>query len=357
MFKVGFEPEELSQAALPTPPRRASRRPVVLVPGLLGSELWRGSDRLWPNLKLMLAQPHLYDPTDPQTEVRAIVNDVTIVPNVIRLARYSRLSSFLEESLGYERGKDLLEFPYDWRQDCRASARLLAAAIEQWQERIPEAASPITIIAHSLGTLVTRYYVEHFGGSSQVERQILLGGPHFGAPRAFSYLATGADLLPFGLLGDRLKGVLGGFPSMYQLLPTYPCGTDDTGSEINVLADDDWVKPAYRPLLHDARNFRMELADTPPIPSVCIFGYGIDTMTHFRLRRDAERRVRDLRFEGGLAGDDTVPEMNAMLEGAEIHPVRQHHGALFVDKDVRQRIAIELLRDRGARAAQRAGGR
>jgi hypothetical protein len=31
-----------------------------------------------------------------------------------------------------------------------------------------------------------------------------------------------------------------------------------------------------------------------------------------------------------------------VLKGAEIHPVKQHHGALYTDKDVKQRLKLEL---------------
>jgi len=32
-----------------------------------------------------------------------------------------------------------------------------------------------------------------------------------------------------------------------------------------------------------------------------------------------------------------------VLEGAEIHPVHQNHGALYVDEDVRVRLRYELI--------------
>jgi hypothetical protein len=33
-----------------------------------------------------------------------------------------------------------------------------------------------------------------------------------------------------------------------------------------------------------------------------------------------------------------------MGSGAEVHPVRQHHGALYTDNDVRKRLKLELTR-------------
>jgi hypothetical protein len=46
----------------------------------------------------------------------------------------------------------------------------------------------------------------------------------------------------------------------------------------------------------------------------------------------------------GDKGDDAVPEVSGRLPLTEIHPVRQHHGALYADKDVKMRLKIELMR-------------
>ncbi len=37
--------------------RKQRRIPVVFVPGLMGSELWAGSERVWPNVRLMFSDP------------------------------------------------------------------------------------------------------------------------------------------------------------------------------------------------------------------------------------------------------------------------------------------------------------
>ena len=43
-----------------------------------------------------------------------------------------------------------------------------------------------------------------------------------------------------------------------------------------------------------------------------------------------------------------IPQHSAILPGAEIHPVRQQHGSLYVDDDVRMRLKLELTRPVGA---------
>jgi hypothetical protein len=42
-------------------------------------------------------------------------------------------------------------------------------------------------------------------------------------------------------------------------------------------------------------------------------------------------------------GDGSVPENSAVLEGADVHPVHQLHGALFVDNDVKMPLRLDLI--------------
>ena len=314
-------------------------RPVVIVPGLMGSELWLGSERVWPNVRLLFLKPELFKwPSSAPLEPRGIVDEVVIVPNLLEQEQYGRLSKFLEESMGYRRGRDLLEFAYDWRQDVRDSARALARAIDEWGVQ-----PPIHIIAHSLGTLVSRYYVEKLGGKRKVAKLLLMGGPHYGAPKTVINFFSGVDLLPFGLMGEQLQEVLASFPSYYQLLPVHPCVRDQYGQTIDMLADESWIPEKYRPLLRTARAFRKELGDETSVPTVSIFGYGLKTASSLTVERDSDGRWLSLHAQEA-GGDQTVPEWSAVLEGTDVHPVEQTHGSLYVDNDVKARLKLELVR-------------
>jgi pSer/pThr/pTyr-binding forkhead associated (FHA) protein len=340
LFKHRFSSEDLTLTGLPKRPKKVKRQPVIFIPGLSGSELWRGSERIWPNPRILFTQPQpLRISEDNPLEARAVVGEVVIVPNLIKLERYSGLTDYLEEGLGYERGKDLFEFPYDWRLDCRLAARQLAKAIDAWKV-VP----PVIIIAHSMGSLVSRYYVECLGGKKKVSRIIFLGGPHYGAPKALMTILFGPKLLPFGLLGERLREVISTFPSMYQILPTYPCTVDKNNQTINLLSDEIWLLDGQKPLLRNARQFRNELGTHCSIPSVSIFGYGIKTITKAKVYRDSLGRWQNVEFDSEEGGDATVPEQSAIVEGSEIHPVRQSHGTIFADRDVKKRLKVELTR-------------
>ena len=339
VYKPGFGPDDLT-LVVPAgrPAAGAARRPVVFVPGLGGSELWRGSERVWPNTHLLLSDPGLFRLPDREPlRPGAVIGEVVVVPNLVKVQAYRRMGDYLVDGLGYERDKDLLEFGYDWRQDVRESARRLGEAIEGWR-----VTGPVTIVAHSLGCLVTRHYVERLGGKAHVERLVLMGGPHLGTPTALAGLVLGPRLLPFGLMGDRLRSVAATFPSSYQILPTYPCVLDQDGRPIDVLGGETWVTDAQRPLLRSARAFWAQLGSGSSVRATSIFGYGARTVIGLRASRDPHLAWRRLELVTGSDGDGSVPVPSAILEGTEIHPVRQEHGALFVDGDVKMRLKLEL---------------
>jgi pSer/pThr/pTyr-binding forkhead associated (FHA) protein len=341
VFKAPFGDDELTLVDTPSE-RTAQRRPVVFLPGLMGSELWRGEELLWPRMTRFLREPEvLRYPSSEGMEPRGVVHEVVVVPNLIKLDQYSRMVDFLVEELGYTSGLDLLEFPYDWRQDLRLSARELREAIGRWREE--QGHGRVTVMAHSLGCMVSRYYVERLGGRNEVERLVLMGGPLYGVPKIVLPLLLGRGLLPFGLLGDRIRQVVATFPSIYQILPTYPCVFEVDGEPIDLYTDPGWVADGYEGLWQDGRQFWSELGTSSSVSTLSIFGYGIRTVTKLRAQRDRSGRWRDVQFEQEELGDGSVPEVSTLLPGAEIHPVHQNHGALFTDNDVRMRLRLELI--------------
>lgn len=340
IFKEGFQPEELTIVEPPKSTEMSKRQSVVIVPGLMGTELWLGSEQIWPNVRRLFTRPEtLTLPEIRPLEVGQIIHEVVIVPNLIKLDQYNLLGNYLEECLGYERGDNLFEYGYDWRQDVRNSAKLLGKAIEDWR-----ITPPVTLIAHSLGTLVSRYYVEKFGGKDKVDKLILLGGPHSGVPVAISCLVTKADLLPFGLLGERLRDVLATFPSVYQILPTNKCVFDQTGRPINILKEDTWLPEWQRPLLRYGYEFRRELGTQSSVHTISVFGYGLNTVTRVMVKRDSNGQWQKIDYEVDPQGDNRIPEGSAIMQGSDLHPVQQNHGKLFVDNDVKMRLKMELLR-------------
>lgn len=340
VFKSGFAQEEMTVVGGLDLHRQSGLKPVIFVPGTMGSQLFLGSERVWPNLNFLLKHPDVFRYTeDTKLKPKGILNEMVIVPNLVSIDQYNLLGDYLVEELGYERGNNFMEFAYDWRQDVRRSARDLAMFIDGWNVK-----GPITIIAHSLGTLVSRYYVEKLGGKNKVDRLMLMGGPHQGVPKIAANLLTGVDLLPFGIMGKRLTEIIETFPTCYQILPLYPCGIDQNGNPFHFFEDESWVKEPWRPLLRMAREFRRELGTTSSVPTLSIFGYGLKTASQMKIQRASDGTFQKVLIDAAPNGDSSVPENSAILPKTEIHPVKQYHGTLFNDNDVKMRLKLELSR-------------
>lgn len=325
---------------------KTARVPVIVVPGNFGSALWRGSEKIWPSVRTMLSHPEKFEfsPANP-IEARGIVSEVVVVPKLIEIESYDRIGNYLETVLRYTRGQDLLEFAYDWRDDVRQVAQQLAKTVDQW-----DPASPVVLIAHSLGCLVSRYYVDCLGGDRKIKKLILMGGPNYGFPTALLMILPD-NLSRFhhimgtlgGSLGKNMMHLFASFPSWYQMLPLYDAIFDHHGQPLNLYEDGTWLPPNRQDLLVAGADFFRALNRQATIPTTCIFGYGTTTVTRLNIERDNQGQWQHVEMITTSDGDGFVPAQSAILEGAEIHPVHQDHNQLYVDQDVLMRLHYELI--------------
>jgi pimeloyl-ACP methyl ester carboxylesterase len=121
--------------------------PVVIIPGIMGSA--------YKNGKLLI------DPI---------------------LHTYDDLIATLKAN-GYIEGKDLFTFPYEWRDSNVLSANLLKDKINEVKTICN--CSKVDLVAHSMGGLVAREYIEHGNYQNDIDQLIFLGTPHRGAPEAY----------------------------------------------------------------------------------------------------------------------------------------------------------------------------
>ena len=176
--------------------------PVIIIPGILGSQKIDGQWKIDPILK---KYDKLYD-------------------------------TFLKN--GYKKNKDAFTFPYDWRLDNIYTAELLKEKVLEIKKKTnwPK----IDIVAHSMGGLIAREYIESDYYGDDVDQLILLGTPHLGAPKDYLIYQQGEE--GFNKLGIayhilkhlfKQEAVEKGYKNIYEyihktpissvkeLLPTY----------------------------------------------------------------------------------------------------------------------------------------
>jgi pimeloyl-ACP methyl ester carboxylesterase len=219
--------------------------PVIIVPGILGSRLReRSSGReLWPGTiyNVLFSARSLALDIDPKTlEPRADdVEAYDLFRGLLGSDFYGAIIDTLEKQGGYVQGhpgqaaeagkRRYYVFPYDWRQDNVVTARKLDALIEQIRRDYGDPQLKVDIVAHSMGGLITRYYIQYgvtdvldgndfpanFAGAHKIRTAVLLGTPNLGSVNALHSLLAGYHVGGQAIPADALATM----PSVYELLP------------------------------------------------------------------------------------------------------------------------------------------
>ncbi len=211
-------------------PEPSGPRPVLIIPGIMGSELYEGDNFIWPNVNRLLLNPNdgflseslSLDESGNSIKnitVGDIVRDILVREGPIVISNtdmFTGLINNLTED-GYIADINLFVFPYDWRLDLGNAQVLLDQKIEQIKNQT--GFSKVDIIAHSMGGLVAQDYIAH-SGTASVDDLIFVGVPHLGAPKAAMALLTGDIDAPRKTINaSRVKEIAQNSPAIYQLLP------------------------------------------------------------------------------------------------------------------------------------------
>jgi len=235
----------------------ATRPPIVLIPGLMGSQLNMYDTQ---DQEETIVWPPLYDPSqhainleniaqfdlaslylaengsDPADAHNFVFSNAVLDYFYIRLLgqqlgeqhHYDALVQYLSDA-----GFSVYQYHYDWRLDVRTP--LHGRGHDQERETLDEfidwvlqdsGAQQVNIVAHSLGGLVTRAYVSASPeNAAKVEQAIILGTPYLGAPETMLAFRAGhrwpgqwPHQIP--LISSKLRRFAQNAPALYQILPS-----------------------------------------------------------------------------------------------------------------------------------------
>jgi pimeloyl-ACP methyl ester carboxylesterase len=313
---------------------------VVVIPGILGSVLRKHGEVIWGYSAGLLARNLITrgqqigealalsrDPIDVDdlgdgVTVDGLMPDLHLLPKLWKIDGYGRLTQRLKQEFALVDRSNYFEFPYDWRRDNRVAARQLARASKSWIERrrqtVPDA--KLVLIAHSMGGLVARHFLEMLGGWRDTRALITFGTPFRGSLNALDALANGIHEGPFGVID--LSQMARSFTSIYQLLPIYPC-LDAGGmqpvrvSEAKGIPDLSAAKAAdalqfHRDIMNAVKGHEKtaEYASANRYRIHPIVGTAQNTAIGARWN-GTEVTISRSSVEQGLGGDGTVPRVSA----------------------------------------------
>ncbi|MEK7651612.1 MAG: hypothetical protein AAB351_00155, partial [Patescibacteria group bacterium] len=201
------------------------RNPVILIPGLLGTQLNSTSGEiLWPNIEKTIAEQadRFMDPlalnsngSGPIIAIGPVLQNISYPLGSFEYM--SRLQGRFVAG-GYTLDNDLYLFNYDWRLGITENAAKLSKKISDVIRYT--GALKVNIVAHSFGGLIAKKYILDTGASQKIDKAIFVGVPNLGTPQAAKTLMFG-DNFGFPLLNqDEIRNIAQNMPSIYQALPS-----------------------------------------------------------------------------------------------------------------------------------------
>ncbi|MFH1866782.1 MAG: alpha/beta fold hydrolase [Patescibacteria group bacterium] len=389
--------------------------PVVIVPGIMGSPLYNntsdldhldGGERIWVDITKMIGPDNFLEALalkengiDPQNSGDNIVksplpndNGRTIIDelNWRPLKPFRSFINYLESSDytldnyndDHQAQENLFFYTYDWRKSLWANGDSLSCFIDsvlKWT-----GASQVNIVAHSMGGLVSKQYIQEFG-SSRIHKIVFVGTPHLGAPKLEYTMFTGDIILPW--LADicnnlaTIKYISRNWPAPYSLIPSadYFYTGLDNGISLGAglynyclayyngvnyryldyeatkvfLKNTAWplTEPEFNSsLINNAYTNHNQLQNVnfDNIEVYNIVGTGLKTLSQVRFTGAVKLKDRATHLST-LTGDGTVPLrsaeiVNHSLTRANYYVSGTEHMDLFKDDGV-QNLVLKILQD------------
>jgi len=321
------------------------KRPiVVLVPGIMGSNLSKGEDELWIDYLGFL---------NGKLVSLAIENEGIESLSIVKTS-YNKLKKYLSSTY------DVITFPFDWRKDLTKTA-------DEFNEKIIELIKinqPIKIIAHSMGGVLVRDFIINHNETWQWLNQspkfklLLLGAPlkgSFRIPAVLCGMDSIIDKLSRIDIRNSKKDLLHIFSKFPGLLNLLPLTTDnandfsktDTWKNLIEPLGKDWPIPQEKDL-EEFKKYRDKVLDNlEKIDySNVVYIAGKDKSTKCGYKIVEKYRGKELVFYSTGEGDQSVTWESGipkkMIANDSVYYVNVTHGALANEPGIFQGIS-EIL--------------
>lgn len=353
----------------------SARNPVIIIHGLFGAELLLpDGEKIWGKFSnqriadkkiLSLLASDKLKPGSILTHSEVTPGNIT----VYRFKNYFLLINALRK-FGYAE-QDIIPFAYDWRRSVPENAVEFHKFLQAKSRLFPPECR-FDIIAHSMGGLIMRYYLQYgtqkltakvIPGTADTEykkisKVFIFGTPNCGYADTVAELCSGLAFVPASL--KYPPHLLLNFKSYFCMFPAYDNAVIDktSGKAVDVYAPEFWEKlKMFRNApqevltkLHEnlalARNFRRAMAEPmKPVRGVKLYlfaGNSFDTVKQYSFDAGACRLV-PLRYG---AGDGKILFESALAKNLipwdGVYVFGASHMGLFVRNDALRNLDLLL---------------
>lgn len=295
--------------------QQAPRDPVIIIPGILGSSQKNGTWIIDPIF-------HTYDDLIATLQVN-----------------------------GYVDGKDLFTFAYDWHQSNVVTALQLRDKINAVQT-ICQCAK-VDLVAHSMGGLIARQYIQSDVYEQDVDQMIFLGTPHLGSPKSYLMWEGGeTDItredraMKFILSKEAQKAGFGNLfnyvrnkpiPSVEELLPIYDYLRDKSSGDLRTYPNNyprntflENLKNSIITLLNSSiriTNIVGELGYASTIDAIRVITSSSQPLWEHGYADGFYEKVGDRGLERGV-GDGTVTSNSGEFIADDLNKLNSEHSQL-----------------------------
>lgn len=350
VLSIAFLLNAQAQTPTATVPQGNGKTPIIIIPGLTGSELvnQKSGEVVWfkaprskdDDLRLPISSVFSRNRDDlvPGDILRSV--KFGIFP---RIDVYGGLVDVFKNTQGYHEefwdtptakgGENAIYvYPYDWRLDNVENARVLIRKIVALKAKLKRPDLKFNVIGHSMGGIIARYAamygdadlptgnrkaVATWAGAKHFNRVVLMGTPSEGSALSLRALISGSSIgglninLPFVQNLSRFDVFT--IPSSFQLLPapgTFQA-VDENFEPLNIDIYDPkvWTKYGWNPV--DDKGFPSQFNVSERRSSTAYFTGMLSRAKHFHEALTAASANGALKFE--ILGADCTPTLDTIL--------------------------------------------
>lgn len=348
--------------------------PVLIIPGVMGTDLFKEDNKLWANLGKMLKDigDDFMDPLQFKSDffpTDSGIKPTEVVSNPDNLFDYTQSLINELKDQGYSEGttstSTLFTFPYDWRYGVSEEV------VNQLKQKIQEikqltGAGKVDVIAHSTGGLLVKKYVLENPTEHNIGKAVFVGVPSLGSPNAIKVLLEGDSFGIPWLADGEMKKISQNLPVVYHLSPSqeyfnnagsffhlhnsFAQGKDEVDKDLNYSDSLQWLKD--KNLINSGgqavgENLHTQTFDNFDLRTAGVDFYnivGCKTPTLGQVQATTKYNAPGYNFDvlGKISGDGTVPEQSALAAQADdsktFYVIKPDHSKMLSSDGSRQQI-------------------